>query len=102
VCVYQICSAGYLRELVLPVTLARDHAKLLGADDKETINAAMRAQTDTLGEGEEDEEEGGTGDRDKGEVHVVQSSHTIVYKVHTSRLVYEVCETCRGHTCCYI
>jgi hypothetical protein len=86
-CVYQICSARYHRALVLPVTLARDHAKLLGADDKETLNAATRAQTDTLGEGEEEEEEGGEGDRGKGEVDVIQSSHTIVYKAHTSRLV---------------
>ena len=74
-CVYQICSAGYLRELVLPVTLARDHAKLLGADDKETINAAMRAQTDTLGEGEEDEEEGGQ--------EIGTKEKYMLYKVHT-------------------
>jgi hypothetical protein len=38
----------------MPVTLARDHAKLLGAYDKEALDAAIRAQTDTLGEGEED------------------------------------------------
>jgi hypothetical protein len=42
------------------------YAKVLGADHQETLDAALRAHT--VGEEEDDEEEGGEGDRDEGEV----------------------------------
>ena len=54
------------------------YAKVLGADHQEKLDAALRAHT--VGEEEEDEEEGGEGDRDEGDVEDKAGDKQIVAK----------------------